>query len=341
MGSKLRKHLLEVLAGVSLPSAHVRIFIRGTDIPAGSIHRQYALVMPQPITVRLIGGLGNQLFGYYAGAALAAHLHTALRLDTSWTRYGITDHGIEIERFDLPGDWIPRDSLRARLSAPGTIPGRAVAKALRDIPALRKPFRIHEAPGVGDDPTLLDQPPGTNLRGYFQSWRIVEYAVNAGYPRRPRLKQPSTWLDDTIATAHDMRPIAVHVRRGDYAKVDEFGLLGPAYYEPAIRRLREQGVDGPIWLFTDEPSAAAAALGSLAGEAHPITSPDGPATEMLAMSYAAANVIANSTFSWWGAWMGEPGRPVVAPDPWFESGPPIKGLIPPNWIAQPTTEQRS
>ena len=287
--------------------------------------------MPKPVTVRLIGGLGNQLFGYYAGAVLAAHHHTGLRLDTSWTRHGITDHGIEILRFDLPGEWLSNDSPRAKLSAPGSIPGRAVAKALRDIPALRKPMRIHEAPRVGHDPTLLAQPPGTRLRGYFQSWRIVQNAVDSGYPRRPSLKQPSTWLEQTIERAASECPLAVHVRRGDYKVVDEFGLLGPAYYEPAIERLRDQGHAGPIWLFSDEPDIARSALGRYADQAEAIASPDGPATEMLAMSYAAAVIIANSSFSWWGAWTAAKGTHVVAPDPWFTSGPTIEGLIPPEW----------
>ena len=290
--------------------------------------------MSKPITARLVGGLGNQLFGYYAGAALAAHHGTTLRLDTSWTRHGITDHGIEILRFDLPGDWLSNDSLRAKSSAPGTIPGRAFAKALRDVPVLRKPLRIHEAPGVGHDPTLLDQPPGTRLRGYFQSWQTVEYAVRAGYPRRPRLKRSSDWLEHIVARAHAERPIAVHVRRGDYAVVSEFGLLGPAYYEPAIKRIRDAGVSGPVWLFSDEPAMATNALGRYADDAVVVTSPDGPAAEMLGMSYASANVIANSTFSWWGAWMGDPERPVVAPEPWFANGPHIEGLIPPAWITQ-------
>ena len=302
-----------------------------TDNPTASVHRQYPQHMTRPITARLIGGLGNQLFGYYAGAALAAHHHTQLRLDTSWTRHGITDHGIEILRFDLPGEWLPNNSLKAKVSAPGTIPGRAVAKALRDIPALHKPLRIHEAPGVGHDPTLFAQPAGTRLRGYFQSWRTVQNAVDSGYPHRPRLKEPSAWLESIAPRARHERPLAVHVRRGDYAKVSEFGLLGPAYYEPAIQRLRDEGIDGPIWLFSDEPDIARTALGRYASEAEAITSPDGPATEMLAMSYAAGNVIANSTFSWWGAWMAAKGTPVVAPDPWFASGPTVDGLIPPEW----------
>lgn len=290
--------------------------------------------MPRPITVRLIGGLGNQLFGYYAGAALAARTGAPLHLDTSWTRHGITDHGIEIVTFDLPGRWLRSDSWRARLGAPGTIPGRAVAKAVRQFPVLHRPLRIHEAPGVGHDPSLLEQPPGTRLRGYFQSWQTVQYAVDAGYPRRPGLTKASTWLEEITERANVDRPIAVHVRRGDYAQVQEFGLLGPSYYEAAIESLRDGGVRGPLWLFSDEPAAAAHALGRFEAD-RVIASPDGPATEMLAMSHAAAHVIANSTFSWWGAWMNEPGTPVIAPDPWFASGPHVDGLLPPDWIRVP------
>ena len=72
--------------------------------------------MLKPITVRLVGGLGNQLFGYYAGAALAAHLGVGLRLDTSWTRHGLTDHGVEILKFDLPGQglWGDRGEVASR-----------------------------------------------------------------------------------------------------------------------------------------------------------------------------------------------------------------------------------
>ena len=290
--------------------------------------------MLKPITVRLVGGLGNQLFGYYAGAALAAHHGVPLRLDTSWTRHGITDHGIEILRLDLPGEWLDANSIRAKLAAPGSLPGRVIAKALRDSTVIRRQLNIHEPYGIGHDPTLMAQPPGTRLRGYFQSWQIVELAVSSGVPRRPRLRRQSSWLERLIHRAEAERPLAVHVRRGDYSRVPEFGLLGPDYYEPAIQAIRGQGVDGPIWLFSDDREAARVALGDFSTEVEWISSPEGPTPEMLAMSFAAANVIANSTFSWWGAWMGTPGRPVVAPDPWFISGPAIEGLIPPGWLTQ-------
>lgn len=91
--------------------------------------------MPKPITVRLIDGLGDQLFGYYAGAALAPHWADS-RLETSRTRQRITDHDIEILNFESLGDWISDHSVRGKASAPGTIPERPVAKAFRDIPTL-------------------------------------------------------------------------------------------------------------------------------------------------------------------------------------------------------------
>jgi hypothetical protein len=92
----------------------------------------------------------------------------------------------------------------------------------------------------------------------------VQNAVDSGYPRRLSLKQPSDWLDRIIERAERERPLAVHVRRGDYTSIDEFGLLGPTYYEAAIERLRSEGVAGPIWLFSDEPVVARQALGRYA-----------------------------------------------------------------------------
>jgi len=90
--------------------------------------------MGRHITVRLVGGLGNQLFCYFAGAALAGHLDVPLRLDTSRTRFGFTDHGIEIVRFSLPGEWLPEEQWIG--PAPWTVSSRAIDKLLRELPAL-------------------------------------------------------------------------------------------------------------------------------------------------------------------------------------------------------------
>lgn len=270
----------------------------------------------RPVTVRLVGGLGNQLFGYYAGAALAAHRGVPLRLDTSHTRHGVTDHGIEILKFDLPGTWLSDDRLLVRLAPPGSVHCRAFDRLLRQVPIGGKLLRIHHESPDDDLSALLEQPAGTRLRGYFQSWQIVEYAVKAGYPRRPTLRSPSPWLDGITRRIRAEQPIAIHVRRGDYLSVGIFETLGPDYYEQAIQSLREQGFSGPLWLFSDDFCNARTALGMFT-DVELIRSPDGAAAEMLAMSLVPARIIANSTFSWWSAWWSAERAVTVMPGVWF------------------------
>lgn len=282
------------------------------------------------VTTRLVGGLGNQLFCYYAGAALAAHLGVDLRLDVSWTRHGITDHGIEILKFDLPGQWQDERSGQRLLGPPGSIRQRAVARALREWPALGRPARIHHGVGTGDDPRLFEQPPGTRLRGYFQSWRIVQRAVEAGYPRRPRLREGSPWLDQMIGRIAEEQPIVVHVRRGDYLTTSDFETLGPSYYEKALDLARSKGFNGPVWLFSDDPNAATETLGRIIPDDVAI-SPDGPATELLALSHAPARIIANSTFSWWSAWMADASSLTIMPARWFAGRETPDELVPAGW----------
>lgn len=279
--------------------------------------------MSRPITVRLIGGLGNQLFGYYAGAALAGMRGTSLRLDISHTRHGITDHGIGILDFDLPGEWLPE---RRAWSTPGRLPSRAAARLVRTVPSLATMMRVYTSTVVGHDSTVLTLPTGTRLRGYFQSWKLASTALDFGYPRRPAVKQLSNWAEELASRARAENPLIVHVRRGDYSQVDEFGMLGRGYYTKAIERMRERGIAGPVWVFSDDPDAAA---NIVAGEV--ITGSAHAAEEMWVMSHGAAHVIANSTFGWWAAWMNAPRTPVIAPTPWFRSGPVIDGLIPPEW----------
>lgn len=281
------------------------------------------------MTTRLLGGLGNQLFSYFAGASLAGQLDVGLTVDPSWIRSGMTDHGVEIEKFELPGTWLPERKLRA-WERPGSLPSRAVNKAVRQSNAIGRLLRRHDSDVVGFDPRLLRRRRPAVISGYYQSWRYPDLAVRYGYPRRPDLKTPSHWLDDLVGEASAKRPIAVHVRRGDYAHVPTFGLLSIDYYRKALIRLRGQGLDGPIWLFTDEPYRVQEEFQDLHFD-RLIQSPDGPAVEMLAMSYAAAVVTGNSTFSWWAAWMSGLSEEVVSPMPWFRSRGEIPDLIPHKW----------
>lgn len=278
--------------------------------------------MSRPITAQLVGGLGNQLFTYYAAAALATKWGVPLRVDA--TR---ASHGVSAEVFDLPGDWSQTlEDEESRGWHYGLGP-RLTRRITRTVPALGGMFRYYESIDPGEDPRLLDQPPGTTIRGYFQSWRTVETAYKFGARRELVLRSPSDWLVDTRMRAATESPIALHVRRGDYASSDVFGLLSSDYYGDALKRLRQEGLHGPVWLFSDDLDAAV----DLIDEPFEVMrSPIGPQEELLAMSQAAAFVTANSSFSWWGAWLSG-SRHVLAPGQWFKESPEPAGLVPPWW----------
>lgn len=285
--------------------------------------------MRSNVEVRLVGGLGNQLFGYYAGAALAAKNGLGIAIDPSWVATGSTTRSPDLRSFDLPGTWLPERPLRWS-ERPGSLASRALNWAVRSWPLASRIFRHFDSDVVGYDPRLLQVTYATSLSGYFQSWRYAQCAIQNGYPRRPAFTSTSSWLDRTLAEVMTDRPLALHVRRGDYAGLPNYGLLSSSYYVRGLAYLREMGLDGPVWLFSDEPDLAEAELRGVAID-RVIADSDGPASEMLAMSYAAGIVTANSTFSWWAAWMSGLSEEIVSPEPWFRSRGEIPDLIPPTW----------
>lgn len=131
----------------------------------------------------------------------------------------------------------------------------------------------------------------------------------------------------------------VHVRRGDYAKAEnkDFGMLDVRYYENAVSRARKKLGDAnrPIWIFSDDIPMVRKELSQVFLDASFVVPPreSNAAESMILMSKGAANVISNSTFSWWSAILNA-GSVVVAPSKWFKNMNDPEGLIPPEWLTE-------
>ena len=136
------------------------------------------------------------------------------------------------------------------------------------------------------------------------------------------------------------QPISVHIRRGDYVSHPEFsqsfGFVGVDYYRSAIARLMAQFPDACLFLFSDDPAWV---QDNLAPDAPCVfvknTGPDADVDDLQLMSLCKHHIIANSSFSWWGAWLNADKRKVViAPDRWFKNKPDwdTKDLLPPTWL---------
>ena len=292
-----------------------------------------------PITVSLMGGLGNQLFQLATGLELAQRNGVPLELDLSWFAQPLRRTGgrLVLRPYELEGI---ADNLRRAELPPGRI--GALARHVRDVGGRRAPNIVNRLPGTdhfevgaGFDPSVLDLPAGTHLKGYYSSWRYFPTVASEMRARVLGAPTPSSWGMQEGARASADAPIALHVRRGDYlALASTYGHVAPDYYKRSVGLLRDLGHAGPLWLFSDDPSGASDFLRGFVALDRVIEPPSecAPVESMVAMSGADALVIANSTFSWWSAFLEDrPDRHVVAPRPlWADAsmGEPRDWLLP-------------
>lgn len=292
------------------------------------------------VTVQLVGGLGNQLFGYFAGRYVAERLGVNLNLDMSQFDKGITAHGSDIRAFTLNEKVV---NLRQETRFPVLVWQNALNLTANKVPVTRtiveRVLGIHTAIPIGVDPRIHSVRPGMLMRGYYQSFRYVWQVVQRPGFSNFELKQPSPWFTQQVQAAQANPPIMVHVRRGDYAKTEnaKFGMLSSEYYSQALAKLRrELGDATPVWVFSDELDKIKLELGEvLKGDVSYIHPPEGTvaAESLMLMTKGAGNIISNSTFSWWSAILNGQSN-VVAPTKWFKAMEDPEDLIPGSWLRQ-------
>ena len=277
------------------------------------------------IYVQLLGGLGNQMFQYAAGRALAHRHDVPLRMDVRslGNRRGV----------DTPRPY----SLQA-YALEGTIASSAELRRFQWRRLLGRAVRMREQ-GFPYNPSFEHAGSETYLEGYWQSERY--FADIASIIRREfTVCAPPSELDSALLDQMaDQSAISVHIRRGDYvsrpAASAFHGVMPLDYYQEAAGQLVARVCDPSFFVFSDDPIWARDNL-KLPG---PMTMVDhhGPHDahqDMRLMRACKHHIIANSSFSWWGAWLSEnPDKIVVAPRQWFrESSVDTSDLCPPAWI---------
>ena len=270
------------------------------------------------IVTKIISGLGNQMFQYAAGLALAMRHGVPLRLDTDF--YGTqTLRRFELDRLNISAPLISSvDRYRIRLSHPN--PGGTLRGAARLIPIGK--FQLFTDRVCGVDPRFGSLPPNTYLDGYWQNegyFKQISDDIRMEFAFRLPPDAPNAAMLETIRAAGNA--VSVHVRRGDYLSGTE--PLGPCplkYYEDGLRWMQGRVPAAKYFIFSDDPDWTSANLPVPAGSTF-VTHNTGKNDPEDLRLMAACNhfIIANSTFSWWGAWLStSPGKCVVAPKRWFK-----------------------
>lgn len=284
------------------------------------------------IAVRLIGGLGNQMFQYAAGRALAERLGTELVLDAR-----------DFEHYTLYGYGLDKFAIRAPVATPEQLARwpswiRRWSRRLRRV-GIRT--RWYAEIQFHYDSAWESIPDGTMIDGYFQSERY--FPGMAGALRReftpvaPLSPQNAQYAE----LARGCESVMIHVRRGDYvtnAKTLKIhGVCSVDYYRASIAAMRERLAAPRFFVFSNDMAWARENLPLGDDAVYVEGNGKAPEVDIHLMAQCRHHVIANSSFSWWGAWLGaHPQKIVIAPEPWFDNARHVADdLVPSGWLRLP------
>jgi Glycosyl transferase family 11 len=286
------------------------------------------------IITHLLGGLGNQMFQYAAGLALANRHRTVLKLDVSWFRKYIeyeahNQYGLSC--FNITEQFATADEIdRIRGVRLTRIERWSVGLARRAhfshyAARFGEPSNHHVPPTFRFYPEFWEQPDNTYLEGMFQSEKFFAPVANLlrlhfsfRYPALPSVIEMERRINSGPSAA-------VHFRRGDFVRNPSFkkdlGVLNQDYYHQAVAQLRQRHPDVVLYIFSDDIDAVEREF-QLDGPHVFVraTEPWHSFDKIRLMSRCQHAIIANSTFSWWAAWLNSrPEKVIIAPDPWFAS----------------------
>jgi len=279
--------------------------------------------------MKLEGGLGNQLFQYALGRALSSALSTELTLDTSYYKTS-PNRAYELDNFNIAARVADDDEIQRFLSPVSKIMDRFRNSYARLIIREQEEFVFDERIRALKD--------GHYVVGYWQNERYFK-SIERTLKKELNLTQPLSKLAGTWSEKiKTVKSCSLHVRRGDYVTNKKIqrthGNLPTAYYQKATELISKKRPGVEFFVFSDDIAWVKENL-RLNVPLNFISDTEIKNTEALVlMSRCNDTIIANSTFSWWAAWLNEnPLKTVIAPRQWFaDASKDTSDLLPEAWV---------
>jgi len=289
------------------------------------------------VIAQITGGLGNQLFQYAAAKALSIHHQVPLLLEVS-----------SFYRTELPDLEVPRDfelfnftGITEKIISPEELASLIDLKKTTVLPKMIMPAYkkdIYTEPYYHFDKNFFKSKKKVLLKG---GWQSEKYFKSYEKEVRNNLHLKSALVERVIEKANALKienSVAVHVRRGDYLRkkiIHEWhGVMEKDYYAKAFETLDSKTKNLKVYYFTDDTDWVSKNLLPLQrGEIVSGNIAQTHYEDLYLMSHCRNNLIANSSFSWWGAWLNEhTNKIVIAPKKWFGNGPKdTQDIIPEKW----------
>ncbi len=280
----------------------------------------------------MTGGLGNQLFQYANARAVAHRMRANLLLDIRDLDTNGDGKGFALSHFNLDG----KPALDADLP-----PSRR--HRLRYLLWRRfgtNPVFVRER-GLAFDASIRNVQTSCYLHGYFQSERYFEDIADRLRRELEIRTPPSRKNADLLARIATENAVSLHIRRSDYladGNRSVYATCSLAYYETALADLASRVGPPVLYVFTDDPGWAQDKLkfdvptviscGNRGDQAY---------EDLRLMAACRHHIIANSTFSWWGAWLNpNQEKIIIAPAAWLApEHPQNPDIIPAGWLTAP------
>lgn len=278
------------------------------------------------IISKLCGGLGNQMFQYAVARTLADNFARPLFLDISYFDHQANDtpRQYSLDVFNIRAEIASLDMIKSVKSGFwNSFLNFNKSKIVKES----KTNQYHEI-------SLISSSQNYYLDGYWQTEKY--FLVNRQKLLNDFcLKQSLSAVANNLANhAKSVCSVSIHVRRGDYLNYSNtFNIQSVDYYQRAINVLKNKLVSPIFFVFSDDITWCKANL-SFANDLIFIDESIADYEQLTLMSLCSHHIIANSSFSWWGAWLGlNQDKVVIAPQNWFaDHALTVNDIVPNDWL---------
>jgi hypothetical protein len=280
------------------------------------------------IIVKLKGGLGNQLFQYAFGKYFSIKNNVEFKIDN-----GINSNKQDTYRRYLLDNF----NIKAELATK-----EEVLKAKYPLGIISKIWRgfkskILKIYNIGWSPKILKSKV-KYFDGFWQSYKYLDPIKDVLLEEITPKESIENKYSNLISEINNSNSVSIHIRRGDYVndkKTKSAHLtFGMEYYTEAIKTIKEKVGNPVFYIFSDDIEWVKENF-KIDSSTVFVSKPDiKDYEELIIMSKCKYNIIANSSFSFWGAWLNQnPNKIVIAPKKWNNKyTKQYKDLLPPEWI---------
>lgn len=274
------------------------------------------------IISKIIGGLGNQMFQYAIAQSIALENKDSFKLDlTAFNTYELFSY--RLDEFKIPSCVATQDDI-------DNVLGRnLVVRKFRRVLGVSSHY-------IEKERTIFDSTVFKNKNIYLEGyWQNEQYF----YKHRSKILQTfipkctfSKVTENYYSQIRKSESISVHIRRGDYLKHDDIGVLPLSYYKESMEYFLEKNQQVCFYIFSNDIDWCKDTFKDLENIVF-IDDTESEIADLWLMSHCRHNIIANSSFSWWGAWLNrDSNKIVVSPKQWMKVNPKNHKWVPEEWI---------